>query len=180
MTQTTAKGLPYPESSDHTRLWEHIQNLAAAVDALFGGWTSWTPTWTTSTGANLPSFGNATFDCQYAVIGKTVLGRMDIAFGSTTNFGGGSGSDNWVFTVPVAAAGSSGSIGFWEANDSSVSGTRVVGRGRLNASGNFSVEISTGEPSAFAVGNSGLMDSVSPWPWGSGDWLKGTFTYPAA
>jgi len=31
---TTPLGLPYPTSGDHTRLWEHLQNLADTVDAL--------------------------------------------------------------------------------------------------------------------------------------------------
>ena len=31
----TEHGIVYPESTDHTRLWEHFQNLAESVDALF-------------------------------------------------------------------------------------------------------------------------------------------------
>ncbi|MFF9238375.1 hypothetical protein ACF1AY_15780 [Streptomyces sp. NPDC014776] len=34
MTQQTAKGIHYPESTDHTRLWEHFQTLATDVDGL--------------------------------------------------------------------------------------------------------------------------------------------------
>jgi hypothetical protein len=34
MTAKTSLGLTYPLSSDHTRLWEHIQQLAADADAL--------------------------------------------------------------------------------------------------------------------------------------------------
>ncbi|MEH0547279.1 hypothetical protein QA802_30600 [Streptomyces sp. B21-105] len=34
MTQQTAKGITYPESTDNTRLWEHIQTLAEDVDGL--------------------------------------------------------------------------------------------------------------------------------------------------
>ena len=37
MSQQTAKGIPYPESSDHTRLWEHYQNMAVAADNLIIG-----------------------------------------------------------------------------------------------------------------------------------------------
>lgn len=36
MTQDTAKGLTYPEATDHTRIWEHIQNLATDVDTNLG------------------------------------------------------------------------------------------------------------------------------------------------
>lgn len=35
MPQTT-QGLTYPDSAGHTRLWEHIQQLAEDVDALVG------------------------------------------------------------------------------------------------------------------------------------------------
>ena len=34
MTQQTPKGITYPESTDHTRLWEHFQTLATNVDGL--------------------------------------------------------------------------------------------------------------------------------------------------
>ncbi|MFF9097554.1 hypothetical protein ACF1AX_31085 [Streptomyces sp. NPDC014802] len=34
MTQLTPKGIRFPESTDHTRLWEHFQNLATDVDGL--------------------------------------------------------------------------------------------------------------------------------------------------
>lgn len=32
MTQQTPRGITYPESTDHTRLWEHIQEVAEDVD----------------------------------------------------------------------------------------------------------------------------------------------------
>jgi hypothetical protein len=34
MTQQTAKGITYPESTDHTRTWEHWQTLAEDVNDL--------------------------------------------------------------------------------------------------------------------------------------------------
>lgn len=36
MGTTTNLALPYPASIDHTRLWEHIQNLAVAIDTAIG------------------------------------------------------------------------------------------------------------------------------------------------
>ena len=50
---TTSKGLPYPSSSDHTRLWEHFQALAEALDAMipYRVWTSDDLTVTYSGGA---------------------------------------------------------------------------------------------------------------------------------
>lgn len=32
---STSLGIPYPDSTGHTRMWEHLQNLAAAVNGLF-------------------------------------------------------------------------------------------------------------------------------------------------
>lgn len=34
MTQQTSKGITYPESTDHTRLWEHFETLADDVNDL--------------------------------------------------------------------------------------------------------------------------------------------------
>jgi hypothetical protein len=34
MTQQTSKGITYPESTDHTRIWEHIQEVATDVNGL--------------------------------------------------------------------------------------------------------------------------------------------------
>ena len=33
---TTPKGLVYPDSSGHTRIWEHLQTLASGVDSKLG------------------------------------------------------------------------------------------------------------------------------------------------
>ncbi|MFI0718930.1 hypothetical protein [Streptomyces sp. NPDC021224] len=37
MTQSTTKGIIFPESTDHTRLWEHIQTAATTADAIIPG-----------------------------------------------------------------------------------------------------------------------------------------------
>jgi hypothetical protein len=36
MALDTPKGLTFPESTDHTRIWEHVQNLATDVDGALG------------------------------------------------------------------------------------------------------------------------------------------------
>lgn len=51
--------------------------------------TKWSPTWTTSTGANSLSFGNATVVAEYMEFGQLCIGRLEITFGTTANFGGG-------------------------------------------------------------------------------------------
>jgi hypothetical protein len=37
MTQNTSKGITYPQSTDHTRLWEHFQTLATTADGIIIG-----------------------------------------------------------------------------------------------------------------------------------------------
>jgi len=191
MVQQTSKGLPYPEPTDNAQLWTHIQNLATAVDGLLiavaeqtqltsalGAWTSYTPSWSTITGANLPSFGNAVLECRYVKIGKTVLGKMDIGFGSSTNFGGGGGADNYLFGLPTPALGTDDSIGFLELVKDN--GTRSIGRARLASTSTFAVEISTGTPSASAINNVGEIDAISPWTWANTHWIKGVFHYESS
>ncbi|GHA01573.1 hypothetical protein ACFOOM_12065 [Streptomyces echinoruber] len=56
MSQTTGKGLIYPESNDHARIWEWLQSLATSADAAIPGsvdvqvFTS-SGTWTRPAGA---------------------------------------------------------------------------------------------------------------------------------
>ncbi|MFR9800653.1 hypothetical protein ACL02U_32880, partial [Streptomyces sp. MS06] len=37
MSQQTGKGITYPESTDHTRLWEWLQTLAENADSVIPG-----------------------------------------------------------------------------------------------------------------------------------------------
>ena len=60
----TSEGITYPDSSGHTRLWEHLQQLAEDVDALL------TPDWTQSDSGSLPfdgSSGTAFVDIVFPV-----------------------------------------------------------------------------------------------------------------
>lgn len=56
MTANTSKGIQYPQSTDHTRLWEHMQSLASTADSVIFGnvdrqvFTS-SGTWTRPAGA---------------------------------------------------------------------------------------------------------------------------------
>lgn len=145
-------------------------------------WASWTPTWTTSTGANTPSFGNATVTGSYCQTGNIVIYRLEIAFGSTTSFGGGGGSDNWRFSTPVTALATASMVGYGEAQDTSVAGSlgRAGLRVRLTTTTTFECEASTGRPDATAITNGGLIDAVSPWTWANGDFVRIFGQYEAA
>jgi hypothetical protein len=60
-----------------------------------GTWQPYTVVWTSS--GTAPSFGNATVVARYCQIGKLVVGRMVVTFGSTTVFGTGT----WFFRLPL-------------------------------------------------------------------------------
>lgn len=142
-------------------------------------WRNWTPAWTTSSGLHLPSFGNASLTCRYVQHGPTVHFTFQIGFGTTTAFGTGAGtSDNWLFSLPVPAAGVQACMGFAELYPNDVK-QRAVARLRCASTTQFELEISATMPGVTAP-VTGLTDSVSPWVWASGHSLSGSGTYEAA
>ncbi|MFE4548274.1 hypothetical protein [Streptomyces sp. NPDC056785] len=137
-------------------------------------WGDWSPVWTTSTGANTPSLGNAAVTARYAQSATTVYWKLEIVFGSSTSFGGGGGSDNWRFSMPVAAAAITQVIGYGEAQDTSVSGSlgRCPLRCRLTTTTTMELEVSGGRADGVAITSGGLIDAVSPWAWANTDALR--------
>lgn len=145
-----------------------------------GAWTSYTPTWA-SAGTGTPSLGNATVDCRSIKIGRKVEIRFEITFGSTTNFGNTGTGDNWLFGLPVAAARTGDTIGFVELHGASGSnGVVCMGRARTNTTSNFLISIATPRVDLSAIGNTGDIDAVSPWTWGSTHQIKGNLVYESA
>lgn len=156
-------------------------NIAGTISASnfpSGAWPTWTPTWTTSTGSNSPSFGNAAINTQYVKIGRLVIANFSITFGSTTNFGGGTAADNWRFAVPVTAAAGFECVGFVELHQSATS--RCIARCRMTGNAFFELEISSGLVGATTMANTGLVDAVTPWTWANGNSIKGSIQYQAA
>lgn len=150
-------------------------------------WQDWTPVWTTSTGANLPSFGNASVLARYAQAANVVFFRLEIAFGSSTNFGGGGSSDNWRFSLPVTATGAQLIAGDGEAQDTSTGGTpssvRVPLRARLTGPTTLELEVSggaTGFAGGYTPTPTGLIDAVTPFTWANGDFIRVAGKYEAA
>jgi hypothetical protein len=100
MADTTSRGYVFPENTDHTRLWEHIENLAESIDdditALTAAYGSYTPVWS-STGTQ-PSVGTgATVDGKYLQVGSRVYVRARIILGSSPS----AGSGVYRFSLPV-------------------------------------------------------------------------------
>ncbi len=142
--------------------WLAGQRITAdRLNNMLAIWSAWTPTWTTSTGVNTPSFGNATVDCKYAQTGDAVLFDIEIIFGSTTNFGGGSTSDNWRFSLPVTAAETQLIAGSGEVQGSG-SGERFPARPRLTTTTDLEVELSGGDYGNITGNSSGLIDAATP------------------
>lgn len=149
-------------------------NLTAGNMGL-GAWASWTPVWGTTTGAHVPSFGNAAVAAEYTKIGRTLFYSVVITFGSSTNFGGG--SDNWTLSLPgtFAAssfyAGTSATCGFGSATQSA--GATAPFFVRIDSGGtNFILDLAGGRVDGTAITVNGLIDSLTPWTWASGNSLR--------
>jgi len=67
-----------------------IPNATAAV----GGWTSYTPSWTSS--GTQPAIGNGTIAGQYRRIGQNISCRIALTTGSSTTYGTG----DYLFSLP--------------------------------------------------------------------------------
>ncbi len=102
---TPNRAYTYPSSTDHTRLWEHLQELATDIDtdvnSLTSAWTAYTPAWTSS--GTAPAIGNGSIAGRYKRVGKLCTVAFKALFGSTTTYGTGAYS----FSLPVAALSTS-------------------------------------------------------------------------
>lgn len=142
--------------------WAAGQRITATkLGQMSPTWSSWTPTWSTSTGASTPSYGNATIDCKYSQGCDNVYFEFEITFGSTTNFGGGSTSDNWRFSVPVTASETALIAGMGEIQGSSAA-ERYPIRARLTSTTVFEVELSGRAFNNETPNSNGLIDAATP------------------
>lgn len=151
--------------------WETYQKMPGAT-------TTWDPTWSTTTGLHLPSYGNTVRDCRYFKIGRLVTFWMNITFGNTANFGSGvTTGDNWQFTLPFTSAMQTYPIGtaFYEAGTS-----RGTGGNAITSSDGVNLTLNVG---TAAVNNSsigaGVVDSLTPWVWASTNRLQVIGQYEA-
>jgi hypothetical protein len=145
-----------------------------------GVWQTWTPTWGTTSGLHLPSYGNASVNAKAFKLGKKVDVTFDVTFGSTTNFGSGATTtDNWTLGLPPAwpantAVGTFLGIGDVYRNSTNLGFTRIKVTGSTAVSFNLLTCFVAG---ALGGGIGGDIDSITPWTWASSDALRGTFSY---
>lgn len=155
---------------------------AARLRGITPKFENWTPTWTTSTGTNLPSYGNASINCRYAQSGDLVVATVEITFGNTTNFGGGGTGDNYRFGLPVPAARIGMPVGWISLFPGSAPAITTLVRSATSTE--FDLWNSSGwaYTGATYTQNNGVMDAVSPWPWANANpaSMFGTLTYEAA
>lgn len=93
MPGTSSGGTPIPLDTDPAG--DLADAMRDIVDFLEAGWTAYTPAWI---GTVNPTLGNGTLTGRYKRIGKTILFRIRVTIGSTTNIGAGA----YRFSLPIA------------------------------------------------------------------------------
>lgn len=149
-----------------------------------GTWTAYVPAWTTIDGLHIPSIGNGSIKMRYNVVGKTVNYSFRLVAGSTTNAGASGSTNNWTFSLPVAASSA------WDINANGfqigtgavtpTTGTLLNGCNAVLASTTtFYVQIIGGPPSGASVA-SGILDEGTPSAWSTTGWIQMSGSYEAA
>lgn len=172
---TTSLGITYPESGDHTRLWEHFETMAEDVNGLIdttqqefeGAWTSYTPVWSATAGA--PAVGNGSITGAYKRVGNIVHVRVVLVLGSTSTIGSGA----YRISLPVAAKVGSLLSGLFK--DASNGSARYSGMVEITAA------TTGGDNMRIAATNStGVVGSAAPVVPANSDELLISGTYEAA
>lgn len=165
MGTTTNRSYPYPASTAAPDVPADIQALATAVDtdvnAVFGAWTAYTPTWNASTN---PTLGNGTIVGRYRRTGKTLDFAFELTIGSTTNTGVGT----WLFPFPVTPTFGTSPQRTWPAYMFDASGPGYV---QLIAKLDNANRIVL-----FVPGTSASVSPSQPVTWATGDKLVFTGT----
>lgn len=94
----TAKHLPADEYQA-----EKVADINGVFAAVEAAWSSWTPTWTNLT------LGNGVVSAKYRQIGKLVVCRLSLVFGTTTSVP--SAPTDIIFSLPVTRAAYGGTLG---------------------------------------------------------------------
>lgn len=166
-------GVPVTQGTKALLLYDGSDITYAISDlATFGAsaWPSWTPSWTNLT------IGNAVVTAKYIQIGKLVICRLDVVFGTTTSISG-----DVKFSMPVTRATYGGTAGLVQLGVLSIydvsPGTVVQG---------CVVNITTTEAliRVMTAGgtyvNLAACSSTVPFTWTTSDEIHAEFFYEAA
>lgn len=164
------------DDSDRTP-YSRFNTAVQAINDYLGGtgagapvWVSWTPTWTNLT------VGNGTVSAKYAQIGKLVMCRMNIIFGTTTSVAG-----DIQFSLPVttaAYAGAAGLHGLGKARAYDFSGALVYEGIVMNHS--TTVAAARWQLASGTYVTQVLASSTIPFTWDDPDEITADFIYEAA
>lgn len=161
-----------PAASKWNQLGTDADNLDSRLDTLEAAWTSFSPTWTALT------VGNGVVTARYIQMGKTVVYKISLVWGSTT-----SASGSIRATLPVTGrtlAGSSGvePIGTFLGYDTSV-GALLTGLTILDST--TAMRFYTQTTAAFGNNISRIdITNTSPATWATGDEFHANGRYEAA
>lgn len=145
--------------------WEHGLTI--------GAWTSYTPTLTAT--ITPPTLGTAAVQTgRYMKVGRTILGRVFIRFGTA---GVAAGSGNYIVSLPVAARSAAGSTDT----------IQTLGAGAIfddSAVAYFLIEAHAptagGTITNLAVETATLVTDGSPFTWAANDFISFNMMYEAA
>lgn len=152
--------MAYPWSA-HDILTASDLNAAISTGVIstgLGAWSAFTPTWS-------GTLGNGTLSCSYTKIGRTIVARYLLTWGSTTSHAAAAQT----FTLPTTAANAGQGLGTCRIFDSS-------------ASANFArhTYMNTTNQIAFISEAGAFVTNLVPMTWATSDVLSATITYESA
>ncbi|MET7479526.1 hypothetical protein ABZT17_34905 [Streptomyces sp. NPDC005648] len=168
MTASTSKGIVYPQSTDHTRIWEHLQTLATDADQIIIGGVdrqifTTSGTWTRPANAILVHVQVQGAGGGSGGVAATTSGQAACAPGA----GGGEYAAGWLtpaaagssVAVTVGTGGTAGSAGANAGSDGGTSsfGSLITALGGSGSSGAAatSTNVSNGASNGGSGGTGG-------------------------
>lgn len=143
----------------------------------FGAWGTWTPTLAASSGPTLGT--GATQEGTYVKIGRLVVCRFRVVFGSA---GALAGSGGYTITLPVNAATNriDGGVALgsaWAYDDSASQWAPVT----VNMTSAVAADkVRFVYSSSYPLGTPSVVANDAPFTWSNNDALSGSFAYEAA
>lgn len=153
-------------------------NITGSADVTWTGvpWSTYSVTWTASSGGN--SIGNGTLTGRYKQFGKLTHVLIMLTFGSTTN----PGSGTYSFSLPVQAANFGiDTVGVTQyLGADRWGGENVISANATTTSAYFPQLFTSGPLNGAATGKLSQNSATFPEPPGTGDKLRFSFWYEAA